>query len=543
MAAEADLAKKRLVRGGHRSSATRMVTKVDELLAEESPSIASLAQMKPRLVEKLDVLKQLDEQILELITEEARLIEEVERCDDFRGTLHAAIVKIDDYCSRTRTLPPTDATPPPAARYPPTESAAAHKVRLPKLTIRPFNGELTAWTTFWDSYKTAIHESPTLSDIDKFNYLRSLLERTALDAVSGLTLTAANYREAVQILEKRFGNKQQIIAKHMDALLSTEAVSSPHNTKAVRHLYDSIESHVRSLKSLGVTADSYGTLLTSVLLNKLPQELRLMISRCVGEDDWNLDALMKQVEKEVQARERAAAVTTGHENIRKSTSKDPPTAATLLTGGSSNSPTCSYCRQSHSSNSCGVVSRPEDRKRVLQRSGRCFVCLRRGHLSRACDSNKKCHKCGGRHHVSICFKNWDTRSLRDGVQDTTPVNVEHKLRDGAHDTTPVNVEYKPTTSTPTTTTLNKGNHSLLVRPGLNPEAPIYQSSVPHTSLWVNSGRTILLQTALAQVCNPKLPQISRRVRIVLDSGSDPMSPRRSGRSSHLLQKGTRPWPS
>ena len=45
-----------------------------------------------------------------------------------------------------------------------------------------------------------------LTDIDKCNYLHSLLEGVA---VSGLKLTAVNYEEAVSILKGRFGKKQE----------------------------------------------------------------------------------------------------------------------------------------------------------------------------------------------------------------------------------------------------------------------------------------------------------------------------------------------
>ena len=69
----------------------------------------------------------------------------------------------------------------------------------------------------------------TLSDIEKFTYLRSVVTATARDAIAGLVLSSANYGEAIAILEKRFGNKQQIIAKHMDTLLGVEPVRSPHN--------------------------------------------------------------------------------------------------------------------------------------------------------------------------------------------------------------------------------------------------------------------------------------------------------------------------
>ena len=77
-----------------------------------------------------------------------------------------------------------------------------------------------------------VHNNPNLTSNDKFNYLHLLLEWTAAEAVSGLTLTAANYEEAILILKKRFRNKQQVVNKHMDTLLNLEAVSS-HNLKGL----------------------------------------------------------------------------------------------------------------------------------------------------------------------------------------------------------------------------------------------------------------------------------------------------------------------
>jgi len=69
----------------------------------------------------------------------------------------------------------------------------------------------------------------------------------------------------------------------MDLLLNIEAVTSQHHLKGLRHLVDTVEIHVRGLKALDVTSESYGSLLMSVLLSKLPQELRLLLSRKVGE--------------------------------------------------------------------------------------------------------------------------------------------------------------------------------------------------------------------------------------------------------------------
>ena len=121
------------------------------------------------------------------------------------------------------------------------ESRTGPRVKLPKISLKRFDGILTKWASFWDTFESLIHHHPTLSNVDKFNYLSLLLDSTAADAISGLSLTAANYEEAVAILKKRFGNKQLIIGKHMDALLNLEGVVSQHN---LRHLYDIVESHV-----------------------------------------------------------------------------------------------------------------------------------------------------------------------------------------------------------------------------------------------------------------------------------------------------------
>ena len=111
------------------------------------------------------------------------------------------------------------------------------RVKLPKLDLRKFDGEVSTWPTFWDSFESSIHKNPTLAPIDKFNYLNSLLMKPALDAISGLSLTASNYEEAVAILKKRFGNKQQIINRHMDILLNVSPMTN-QDTRKLRELYD-----------------------------------------------------------------------------------------------------------------------------------------------------------------------------------------------------------------------------------------------------------------------------------------------------------------
>ncbi len=207
-------------------------------------------------------------------------------------------------------------------------------------------------------------------------------------------MTAAKHHEAIATLKARFGSKQQIVNKHMDALLQLEGVTSSQNIRTLRRLFDSVSSHIRSLKSLALKSDSYGSLLCPVLLAKLPADLQLIISRKVSEEDWKLELLMAAVEA-ITARERIRvnqSVQSRHPSCR-SEDKVPHTATTLVSGKArrvTDTPPCCYCSQSHPAATCDVVVEIEARRESLRRSGRCFSCLRRGHLSRACRSTNRC---------------------------------------------------------------------------------------------------------------------------------------------------------
>ena len=394
------LTRKKRIRAGHKASATRMLTNINGLLSTLEPGpttdTSRLTQLKLSLQEKLETLRQYDSEILDL-TEEDQLVTEIEQADIFKEEIYTAITKIDKLVGLISSSPHTSSHVQAPSDVPPPTRDSTHRAKLPKLTLKSFNGDITTWISFWDSYNSAIHQNTELADIDKFNYLKSLLEKSAADAIAGLALTTANYEEAISILKKRFGNKKQIIGRHMDLLLNADAVTSDQNLKGLRQLYDHVESHVRSLKSLGVTSENYGSLLASVLMNKLPHELKLIITR-KREEDWNLDSILGEIEKEIEARERARPGNVVQMRD-KSLTNEYPTASTLLSGAANRA--CCYCSQAHSSDVCTNVTDGETRKKILKKSGRCFVCLKRGHISKECWSKYKCSKCGNRHHVSI----------------------------------------------------------------------------------------------------------------------------------------------
>ena len=102
-----------------------------------------------------------------------------------------------------------------------SSSFVSHQTRskLPKLVLPKFKSDITHYHTFWDSFESTVHRNPELSKIDKFNYLNSLLEGPASQAIQGLTVIENNYHAAIEILQQRFSKPQQIISTYMDELL------------------------------------------------------------------------------------------------------------------------------------------------------------------------------------------------------------------------------------------------------------------------------------------------------------------------------------
>ena len=518
MTEQEQIVRKRKVRAGHKGSVTRIIAQVREMLDSEEKDETKLTQQLQTLKEKREILSKIDLEILDSLADEQEIVDEITQADAFREGVDLTVIQIQSALKWLNVATNTQHGIPEPQRSPrqlqagPNVSSPVHedparvdspverasvaysqdqdqptsrggpKVKLPKLTVRKFNGDLTSWTTFWDSFKSSIHDNNDLSAIDKFIYLNSLLEGPAAAAVAGLTLSEANYEEAVKVLTKRFGNRQQFIAKHMDALMNLENVDSIHDLKRLRRLYDSLESHTRSLSALGVSSSSYGSLLSSVFVNKLPKELRVTISKDIQQEEWEFDVILEVVEKEINARERASS---SINDPLKKPSKEPATVAALFSGGSS--PVCVFCSQHHPASQCKTVTDIRRRKESLMKSGRCFVCLRRGHIGRDCRSTTGCTGCGKKHHASICDLSKPSQSSNPQGSGSSPTRQ-------------------------TTTQSTQINSGQTQRSQTSQLAPVL-------SMYINSRTPVLLQTAKALVFRPDRPSVMVEVRLILDSQS------------------------
>ena len=143
-----------------------------------------------------------------------------------------------------------------------------------------------------------------------------MLEKSAKEAVAGMALSAANYSQAIEALKHRFSNKEKIVNCHMESLVSMDGVQSDDKLRVLRKLYDRIEMHIRSLQTLDVKTEMYGSLLCPILVKKLPPNLKLNVNRRLLGEEWNVDGIMKIVLEELESREWTEGVHRGESKAK-----------------------------------------------------------------------------------------------------------------------------------------------------------------------------------------------------------------------------------
>ena len=153
-----------------------------------------LLTFKTTLQDKIEVLKFLHNEALGLLNED-ELEDEIISESDFQAIIQENVIKIEQWILQNERIDRSDTI---SIRSSHTESNSLAK--LPKLQLKSFDENVLNFQTFCDTFDSAVNKNENLDDVTKFNYLNSLLEYKAANAIKGLMLTADNYKNAIKIL-------------------------------------------------------------------------------------------------------------------------------------------------------------------------------------------------------------------------------------------------------------------------------------------------------------------------------------------------------
>lgn len=391
----------------------------------------------------------------------------------------------------------------------PSESTG---LKLPKLDVPTFNGNILQWRNFWEQFVISVHSRTTLSDSEKLVYLQQALQGgSAKNAVEGLSRSGENYEEAIQCLTAHYDRPRLIHQAHVKAIL--EAAPLKDGTgKEVRKLHDTLQQHLRSLKAMGY--DPPGAFVTSTIELKLDATTMFEWQRHSQKSSSVPDYrdLLEFLNLRAQASESSVPdITQRKSKVDASNSRKP-----FVRNGAIASFTSTTEDQSSLSKSvcilCGPEKHPlyacpkfkgmqhETKVSTLKSHGMCMNCLGPNHFSRNCKSIHRCQTCQRPHHSLLHID-------RSRNVSSTPVVIPPETE--AVNSTPVTVVSDDEVISSHTSTLLKSN-SLLMTCRVLVKAPD-GSFVEARALLDNASSASFISERLSQ--SLQLPHASQNLRI------------------------------
>ncbi|KRZ47850.1 Transposon Tf2-6 polyprotein, partial [Trichinella nativa] len=314
---------------------------------------------------------------------------------------------------------------------------AFYHVNLPKWELPKFDGDVLQFDTFWEQFEDQIHRQPEF----KFTYLRSCLTGNALNAIDGLTVTAANYSAAIDILKSRFGRRDLIIQTHIRKLLDTTPCNDA-SLKTSRKFYDEIVLHIRALEALGKNPSCPELTASEVLLEIFKLKTHLSTRKrwetlILSEPSKaaNLEDFLRFLQDGIRVQESVSmSDRKPSSDVTKRTTSPPreklPSVAALHAEIRS-SDSCVMCGEHHQVSQCPkfLAEKTQDRWRIVTSENLCFRCLRRGHTGNRCPEDKRCdyRSCGKTHHKLL---HGDKRTRQSRAGETSSVKPTTEKDEG-----------------------------------------------------------------------------------------------------------------
>ena len=126
-------------------------------------------------------------------------------------------------------------------------SMEAKGVRLPKLEVPTFDGQVVHWQSFWEQFDISIHSRASLSKTEKLVYLKSALKSgSARGVIEGLSQSGEHYDEAIASLKDWYNRPRLIHQAHVRMILEAPNVKDGTG-RELRRLHDIVQQHLRAL--------------------------------------------------------------------------------------------------------------------------------------------------------------------------------------------------------------------------------------------------------------------------------------------------------
>ena len=280
-------------------------------------------------------------------------------------------------------------------------------VKLPKLDVPRFDGQLINWSSFWKQFQISVDEQTSLSDSEKLVYLKQALKGgSARSVIEGLSRSGDQYKQAVESLKQRYDRPRILHQSHIQMILDVPNLTEGSG-KELRRLHDTIQRHLRALTAMDY--EPSGPFITSIIELKLDAKTMFEWQNfCQKHTEVpHYQLILEFIHFRAQASE--TSVTEGKKNTPGNHSNHRPRlphqrVSSFVGAHIPENENCQLCKnEKHQLYSCPrFKSLPHASKvSTLKSQDRCLNCLCVGHFVKQCKSLNHCRLCQKPYHTLL----------------------------------------------------------------------------------------------------------------------------------------------
>ncbi|KAK3886574.1 hypothetical protein Pcinc_009223 [Petrolisthes cinctipes] len=294
------------------------------------------------------------------------------------------------------------------------------KSLMPKAEIQRFGGDMTRYNSFIRSFECVISKKLT-NDEEKLYYLEQYTTGKPRDIVRACLHMppGVGYEEARRLLEKRYGDRERIVAAYVDKILDwphlkvddidgldqfSVMLISCKNAMTAASLGAREIEHPKTMRAIleklpfpmqdrwrrkadGIVEEKYRHVTFTDLVNFIEREARIVSNPFFGRHLFK--SLKDSKPQKIEERFRSV---NNKERFKEKVNysaveREKPQVK------------CFFCNGQHYLDDCDTLLQKseKERKAFLAGMGMCYGCLRRGHMVKDCQRRRTCRICNKRH--------------------------------------------------------------------------------------------------------------------------------------------------
>ncbi|XP_031333913.1 uncharacterized protein LOC116163925 [Photinus pyralis] len=268
-------------------------------------------------------------------------------------------------------------------------------VKLPTIKLPTFKGNYDNWLEFHDAFKSIIHESTEISDIQKFLYLKSSLEGEASRLIESIEVCASNYNVA------------------WNGIFDIPKMTKESHSE-LRLLFDTITKNLRTMKVLGRPSESWDDIIIFLITSKLDRiTLRDWESLKYANEFPTMQEMNTFLSDKCKLLEKINLNKENHEqkvnrdvNSKFSNFYKGKNVSNVYVSNNAKQLECFYCSGDHAIYKCSEFLNLSSRARIAssKKKGLCLNCLVPYHTVKDCKLSC-CKKCHGKHNTLLHLDN------------------------------------------------------------------------------------------------------------------------------------------